>query len=164
MPTIKLLQICSQFVNKLYSHCFFQVIGTSCKQLVATYKVVLTNLMPSRCNKNVTRQTKQVCNNIVMMTVSVLLKQPCNKSDNIKKLVTSCYQLVPNLLTTCTKPCEHNLLTACWQTCCKLWDFCSYTVQCCSAICIIYLSGQLVVYLEQELIRSYQIGIALRLR
>ena len=62
----KLLQICSQFVNKLYSHCLFQVIGTSCKQLVATYKIVLTNLMPSRCNKNVTRQTKQVCNNIVI--------------------------------------------------------------------------------------------------
>jgi hypothetical protein len=39
------------------------------------------------------------------MTVSDLLEQPCN------------------LLTTCDKQCEHNLLTACWQTCYKMWDF-----------------------------------------
>jgi hypothetical protein len=32
------------------------------------------------------------------MTVPGLLEQPCNKSDNAIKLVTSCYQLVPNLL------------------------------------------------------------------
>ena len=65
---------CQQVVTNLFTICqqvvfalLFQVIGTSCKQLVATYKVVLTNLMPSRCNKNVTRQTsKQVCNNIVI--------------------------------------------------------------------------------------------------
>ena len=31
------------------------------------------------------------------MTVSDLLKQPCNKSDNINKIVTSCSQLVDNL-------------------------------------------------------------------
>ena len=30
-------------------------------------------------------------------TVSVLLEQPCNKSDNIDKVVTSCQQLVPIL-------------------------------------------------------------------
>jgi hypothetical protein len=41
------------------------------------------------------------------MTVSDLLQQPCNKSDNINKVVTSCQQLVPNL---CDKQCEHNLL------------------------------------------------------
>ena len=40
-----------------------------------------------------------------------------NKSDNIDKVVTSCQQLVPNLLTTWDKQCEHNLLTPCWQTC-----------------------------------------------
>ena len=34
------------------------------------------------------------------MTVSVLLEQPCNKSDSPTKLVVSCKQLVPNLLTT----------------------------------------------------------------
>jgi ribosomal protein S24E len=32
------------------------------------------------------------------MTVSDLLEQPCNKSDNAIKLVPSCKQLVPNLL------------------------------------------------------------------
>jgi hypothetical protein len=46
------------------------------------------------------------------MTVSDLLEQPCNKSDNINKVVTSCSQLVPYLLTTWDKQCEHNLLTA----------------------------------------------------
>jgi hypothetical protein len=40
-----------------------------------------------------------------------LSEQPCNKSDNINKVVTSCQQLVPNLLTSWDKQCEHNLLT-----------------------------------------------------
>jgi hypothetical protein len=47
------------------------------------------------------------------MTASDLLEQPCNKSDNINKLVTTCQQVVPYLLTTWDKQCEHNLLTAC---------------------------------------------------
>jgi hypothetical protein len=47
------------------------------------------------------------------MTVSDLLEQPCNKSDNVIKLATGCYQLVPNLLITWDKQGEHNLLTAC---------------------------------------------------
>ena len=57
------------------------------------------------------------------MIVTDLLEQPCNKSDNFNKVATSCQQLVPNLLTSCNKPCEHNLLTACLQTCYKLRDF-----------------------------------------
>ena len=62
------------------------------------------------------------------MIATALLEQSCNKSDNINKVVASCWQLVPNLLTTCNKPCEHNLLTACLHTCYKLWDFyvCSF--------------------------------------
>jgi hypothetical protein len=44
------------------------------------------------------------------MTVSDLLEQPCNKSDNINKVVTSCSQFVPNLLTTWGTQCEDNLL------------------------------------------------------
>ena len=39
------------------------------------------------------------------MTASDLSEQPCNKSDDINKVV-------PNLLTTCDKQCEDNLLTA----------------------------------------------------
>jgi hypothetical protein len=41
--------------------------------------------------------------------VSDLLEQPCNRSDNINKVVTSCNQFVPYLLTTWDKQCEHNL-------------------------------------------------------
>jgi hypothetical protein len=52
------------------------------------------------------------------------LKQPCNKSDNFDKVVTSCQQVVPNLLTTCDKQCKYILLiTACEQTCNKLVRF-----------------------------------------
>ena len=51
------------------------------------------------------------------MIVTDLLEKPCNKSDNINKIVVSCQQLVSNLLTTCNKPCEHILLAACLQTC-----------------------------------------------
>jgi hypothetical protein len=40
------------------------------------------------------------------MTVLELLEQPCYKSDNINKVVTSCQQLVPYLLTTWGKECE----------------------------------------------------------
>ena len=40
---------------------------------------------------------------MILLTVSTLLKLPCNKSDNIN--------VVPNLLTTCDKQCEQNLLT-----------------------------------------------------
>ena len=57
------------------------------------------------------------------MSVSDLLEQPCNKSDIFVKLVTSCQQVWNNLLTTWYKQCEHMLLTACLQTCYKLWDF-----------------------------------------
>ena len=58
------------------------------------------------------------------MTVSDLLEQPCNKSDNATKIVTSCKQLVPNLLQqTRNKQCEHNLLTTCEQTSNKLCVF-----------------------------------------
>ena len=56
------------------------------------------------------------------MAVTNLLAQSCNKADNAIKLVTSCGQLVPNLLQqTGNKQCEHNLLTACEQTCNNLF-------------------------------------------
>jgi hypothetical protein len=59
--------------------------------------------------------------------VTDLSEQPCNKSDNFDKVVTSCQQVVPKRLTTCHKQCEDNLLTACWQTCYKMWDFCVFS-------------------------------------
>jgi hypothetical protein len=52
---------------------------------------IFTSLIQSRYNEIVTRLT-QGYNNIVIsyMTVSDLLEQTCNKSDNAIKLVTSC--------------------------------------------------------------------------
>jgi hypothetical protein len=62
------------------------------------------------------------------MTVLELLEQPCYKSDNINKVVTSCQQLVPYLLTTWGKECELadllqdvRLLRACLVFC--VWLF-----------------------------------------
>ena len=65
----KLLQICSQAGDKLCSHCLFLVVVTSLAQAVynllqgwchyqTCYKVVLTSLIQSRYNKNVTRLTR----------------------------------------------------------------------------------------------------------
>jgi hypothetical protein len=100
----KLLQICSQAVNKLCSHCLFPVVVTSLEQAVNNLwqpwrhyqtcsKVVLTSLIQSWYNKNVTRLMTQGGISYIycyIMTVSDLLEQPCNKSDNINKVVTSC--------------------------------------------------------------------------
>jgi hypothetical protein len=46
------------------------------------------NLTQSWYNKNVTRLTTKGCNSIIcyIMTVSDLLEQPCNKSDQIERL------------------------------------------------------------------------------
>ena len=43
------------------------------------------------------------------MIVSDLLEQPCNKSDNAIKLVTTCQQAG-------NKQCEHILLASCWNS------------------------------------------------
>ena len=51
------------------------------------------------------------------MTVSALLEQASNRSDSPIKLVISCYQLVPDLFQAWNKQYEHNLSTACEQTC-----------------------------------------------
>jgi hypothetical protein len=48
----------------------------------------------------------QGCNNIVKHDYSDLLEQPCNKYDNINKVVTSCQQFVPNLLAELATWCE----------------------------------------------------------
>ena len=64
------------------------------------------------------------------MTVSNLLEQPCNKSDDATKLVTSCMLQVPNLLqlrtssanTTCQQLVDR-FITTCLQTCNNLCVF-----------------------------------------
>jgi hypothetical protein len=85
--------------------------------------------MQSWYNKNVTRLTTQGCNNVVVcrlyrtcwnnLATSLIISKGCYK------LLTTCSLLVT---TTWDKQCEHNLLTACWQTCYKMWDFyvCTY--------------------------------------
>ena len=45
--------------------------------------------------------------------VTDLSEQPCNKSDNFGKVVTSCQQVVPKRLTTCDKQCVDKLVTRC---------------------------------------------------
>jgi hypothetical protein len=66
-----------------------------------------------------------------IVTVSDLLEQPCNKSDNDINLVTSCKQLVPNLLqqlgtssanTTCHQ-LVNRFVTTCLQICSNLCFF-----------------------------------------
>ena len=41
------------------------------------------------------------------------------------------------MLTTCDKQCEDNLLTACWQTCYKMWNFC---------VCMSHTSTHTILY------------------
>jgi hypothetical protein len=60
---------------------------------------------------------------------------------------TRLLQVVSYLLTTWDKQCEHNLLTACWQTCYKMWDFCL-----CSRYSIYCVNDQL---LHKQLIEPY---------
>jgi hypothetical protein len=70
----------------------------------------------------------QGCNNIV---ISWLYRTCWNNlalsliiSTRLLQIVHTHSLHVPNLLTTWDKQCEHNLLTACWQTCYKMWDSC----------------------------------------
>jgi hypothetical protein len=127
---------CYKSVHKLSTSC----VRTACSQLTC-YKVVLTSLMQSWYNKNVTKLTTQGCNNIVIswlyrtcwnnlgtnLIVSTRLLQVVNSLTNSttwqlnSSTTTTAWQL--NSLTTWDKQCEHNLLTACWQTCYKMWDF-----------------------------------------
>jgi hypothetical protein len=59
------------------------------------------------------------------MTVSDLLEQPCNKSDNVIKPATSCQQPDPNLLqqlgtssaNTICRQLVNRFVTTCLQTC-----------------------------------------------
>jgi hypothetical protein len=70
------------------------------------------------------------------MTVSDLLEQPCNKSDNAIKLVASCQQLVPNLLQqlgtssakTACRQLVNRFVTTCLQTCNNLCVFTCVTI------------------------------------
>jgi hypothetical protein len=120
-----LLQICSQAVDMLCSHCLFPVVVTSLEQAwwhyQTCYKVVLTSLMQSWYNRNVTTLMTQGCNNIVISW----LYQTC--WDNLATsliISTRLLQVVNSLFQTCWQIGTSSAKTTCWQTCYKMWDFC----------------------------------------
>jgi hypothetical protein len=114
-----------------------------------TTLLILSDLLQGCSNKSDTVYIQQYCYNLgsstlwhscYIMTVSDLLEQPCNKSDNAIKLVASCYRLVPNLLqqlgtssanTTC-RQLVNRFVTTCFQTCNNLCvNLCVFTCVAC---------------------------------
>jgi hypothetical protein len=101
-----------QGVNKLCSYCLSQIVNmqvwnkllvtvvtTSLIYYQTCCKVVPTSPIQSWYNNIVTTLCRQPCNIIVISWLYAdLLEQLCYKSDNAIKLVTSCEQLVSNLL------------------------------------------------------------------
>jgi hypothetical protein len=117
-----LLQICSQAVDKLCSHCLFPVVVTSLEQAVdnfwqawwhyqTCYKVVLTSLIQSWYNKNVTRLTTQGCNNIV---ISWLNRTCWNNLATSLIISTSLLQVINCLFQTCWQLGRSSTNTTCW--------------------------------------------------
>jgi hypothetical protein len=144
VKTHKLLQVCKQVVTNLFTSCQQVVVallvpsccnkfGTSCYQL-GTSLMALSDLSQGCPNKsdtvmmtkNVTRFTTRGCNNIV---ISWLYDRTCLNnlvtgliiSTRLLQIVTSFFQPCWQLGTSSSN--MHNLLTACWQTCYKMWDF-----------------------------------------
>ena len=90
----RLVTSCQQVWNKLL---------TTCNNLVDIIRLVTRLFQQGSYSHDITILLQPCVVNVVTfllyhMTVSDLLEQPCNKSDNAIKLVTSCEQLVPNLL------------------------------------------------------------------
>jgi hypothetical protein len=130
----------AQVVTSLQTSCYKSVhklstsyVRTACSKFVVTslkqavnnlqqawwhyqpcYKTVLTSLLQPWYNKDVTRFKTRLQQSCYIKHVTDLSEQPCNKSDNFDKVVASCQQVVPNLLTTCDKQCEHIFLMVCW--------------------------------------------------
>jgi hypothetical protein len=135
----KLLQICSQAVDKLCSHCLFLVVGTSLEQTVNNlkqawwhdYKVVLASLIQSwYINTNATRLTTQGCNKIV---ISWLYRTCWNNLATSLIISTRLLQVVNNLFQTCWQLGTSSANTTCWQlvgrlaTRCEIFqDVCSF--------------------------------------
>jgi hypothetical protein len=132
----KLLQICSQAVNKLCSHYLFPVVVTSLEQAVNNLKqawwqswhyqtcskVVLTSLIQSWYNKNVTRLMKQGCNNIV---ISWLYRTCWNNLATSLIISTRLLQVVNSLFQTCWQLGTSSAKTTCWRLVGRLVTRCS---------------------------------------
>jgi hypothetical protein len=120
----KLLQTNPQAVDKLCSHCLFPVVVTSLEQAVnnlkqawwhyqTCYKVVLTSLIRSWYNKNVTRLTTQGCNNIV---ISWLYRTCWNNLATSLIMSSNLLQVVNcSLFQTCWQLGTSSANTTCWR-------------------------------------------------
>jgi hypothetical protein len=110
--TRKNLTSCNKFANKPSTSCL-PLLVTSCQQVWNKLLTICNNLVDIirlatrlfeqvRYSHDIAVLLQPCVVNLVIflfiMTVSDLLEQPCDKSDNAIKLVTSCEQLVPNLL------------------------------------------------------------------
>jgi hypothetical protein len=139
--THKNLTSCNRFVNKPSTSCVRTAchkLSTSLEQAVNNlwqpcwyyqcYEVVPTSRIQSWYNNIVTTPcvVNLVTYSCLSITVSVVLEQPCNKSDNANKL-----KPVPNLLqqletssanTTC-RQLVNRFVTTCFQTCNNLCVF-----------------------------------------
>ena len=115
---------CYKSVHKLSTSCVrtvcSQLLQHICNKLLRTCNKLdgIIRLVTSFYSHDITTSMLQGCQHKVVTIchikhVTDLSEQPCNKSDNFGKVVTSCQQVVPKLLTTCDKQCENNLLTAC---------------------------------------------------
>jgi hypothetical protein len=140
VKTHKLLQVCKQVVTNLFTSCrqvVFALLVPSCcnsslKQALTASnklarwhyqtcdKVVLTGVIQSWYNKNVTRLTTQGCNNIV---ISWLYRTRWNNLATSVIISTSLLQVVNSLFQTCWQFGTSSANTTCWQTCYKTCDF-----------------------------------------
>jgi hypothetical protein len=124
------LTSCNKFVNKPSTKVVFALLVTSCQQVWNKLLTICNNLV--NIIRLVTRLFQQVryshdiavllqpcVDNLVtflfIMTVSDFIEQPCDKSDNAIKLVTSCYNslLQTNLFTSCQQVVFAPLVPSC---------------------------------------------------
>jgi hypothetical protein len=138
--THKLLQVCKQVVTNLFTSCqqvVFALLvpsccnkfGTSCQQCnlwqpwwhyQTCYKVVRTSLIQSWYNKNVTRLTTQVCNNIVIPW----LHRTCwNNLATSLIISTRLLQVVNSLFQTCWQLGTSSAKTTCWRLATRCFQF-----------------------------------------
>jgi hypothetical protein len=99
----------------LYHDCI-ELVGTTLQQVwyyqQGCYKVVLTSLIQSWYNKNVTRLTTQVCNNIF---ISCLYRTSWNNLATSTTISTRLLQVVNELFQTCWQLGTSSVNTTCWR-------------------------------------------------
>jgi hypothetical protein len=151
IKTHKLLQVCKQVVTNLFTsyrqvhtqksrilwqvcqQVVFALLVTSCQQVwnkllticnnlyQACYKFFPTSPIQSWYSSLLQPCVVNFVTLLFIMTVSDLLEQPCDKSDNVIKLVTTgnkqceatCWQLVNRFVTTCLQICNNLWVSTC---------------------------------------------------